>query len=82
MGWLVQISKHLRHIEVRTMESQLLGHEVVRQMIQFWCAFVPPPHGDWGWMLRKALDISVRAQRSVLQRMHTLAGLSPWRGSG
>ena len=59
-------SKHLHHIEMRAMESALLGHEVVRQMIQCWCSFVPGPLGDWGWVLRKALDIAVRALRYLV----------------
>ena len=65
--WMRQCSKHLHHIEMRTMEGELLGHEVVRQMLQFWTSFIPGPIGDWGWMLRKALDIGVRALRFLVR---------------
>ena len=70
-----QCSKHLHHIEMRAMEGELLGHEVVRQMLQFWCSFVPGPLGDWGWMLRKGLDIAVRALR-FLVRTYAHAGMA------
>ena len=45
--WMRNCSKHLSHIEMRAMEGALLGHEVVRQMLQFWTTFVPGPLGDW-----------------------------------
>ena len=73
--WMRQCSKHLHHIEMRAMEGELLGHEVVRQMMQFWCSFVPGPLGDWGWMLRKGLDISVRSLR-FLVRTYAHAGMA------
>ena len=73
--WMRQCSKHLHHIEMRAMEGELLGHEVVRQTLQFWCSFVPGPLGDWGWMLRKALDIAVRALR-FLVRTYSHSGMA------
>ena len=67
VGWMRQCSKHLSHIEGRMMEGALLGHEVVRQMLMFWTSFVPYPMGDWGWVLRKAMDIGVRALRYLVK---------------
>ena len=43
--WLRQCSKHLHHIEVRPMGSQLLGHEVVRQLVQSGDLFCARTHG-------------------------------------
>ena len=68
--WMRQCSKHLSHLEHRKMEEAFLGHEVVRQMMQIWEQFSPPPRGDWGWILRKALDYGVRALRNLVRLYH------------
>ena len=61
--WLRQCSKHLGRIEHRLMEGDFLGHEVVRQICILLEAF--NPKGDWGWLLRRALDIAVRTVRQM-----------------
>ena len=43
-----QISKHLSHIEKRSMESEFIGHEVVRQVCGIIETFCPPPLGGIG----------------------------------
>ena len=65
-AWQRQCSKHLSHIERRTMESEFLGHEVVRMFLELIMSFSPSPCGDWGWLLRKSHDIMVRAQRQLM----------------
>ena len=72
-AWQRQCSKHLSHIERRAMESEFLGHEVVRQFVELISGFSPFPAGDWGWLLRKGYDISVRAMRQLT----TLYGEGP-----
>ena len=66
-GWMQQCSRHLSHIEKRLMEADYLGHEVVRQIGILLEAFSPPPRGDWGWLLRQALDIAVRTLRQIVR---------------
>ena len=56
------------------MESQFLGHEVVRQMCEMWSSFRPTPWGDWGWLLRKGLDIGVRALRALMKTYKSSQG--------
>ena len=46
--WMEQCSKHLSHLEVRMMESEFLGHEVVRQIGNLLLTFPPPPGGGLG----------------------------------
>ena len=58
-------SSHLSHIEKRLMESEYLGPEVVRRVMQLIDGFSPPPRGDWGWLLRSAMDISMRTMRQL-----------------
>ena len=41
--WMRQCSKHLTHIESRLMESEFLGHEVMRQVGMLIEQFSPPP---------------------------------------
>ena len=65
--WLTQCSKHLHHIEGRMMENEYLGHEIMRQVSNHLVTFSPPPRGDWGWLLRKCLDIAVRALRQLVK---------------
>ena len=63
--WMRQCSKHLHNIEGRLMQSEYMGHEVVRRMgayIEEWC---PPPRGDHGWLLRKGQDTAVRFLRQL-----------------
>ena len=38
-----QCSKHLSNIELRLMESEFLGHEVVRQITILLTTISPPP---------------------------------------
>ena len=63
--WTEQVSLHLTHVEKRAMEADYEGHEVVRQFGQMLDGFVPPPRGDWGWMLRRIRDVAVRALRQL-----------------
>ena len=63
--WNQQVSLHLSHMENRAMEAEYEGHEVVRQFGNMLEAFVPPPRGDWGWMLRRIRDCAVRALRQL-----------------
>ena len=65
VGWMRQCSKHLSHIEARLMEGEYLGHEVVRQIGILLQTFSPPPRGEWGWLLRQALDVAVRTTRQL-----------------
>ena len=67
LDWLKRCSQHLSFLERRNMESQFLGHEVVRQMLELWGSFTPPPWGDWGYMLRKGIDWGVRALRCLVK---------------
>ena len=60
-------SSHLSHIEKRLMESEYLGHEVVRMIMQLIDGFSPPPRGDWGWFLRSAMDINVKTMRQLIR---------------
>ena len=64
-GWCEQISKHLVHVEARLMEHEYLAHEMVRQVQQALKRFVPFPRGDWGYLVRQCLDLSVRSLRSM-----------------
>ena len=64
--WTRMCSKHLYHIEHRLMESQFLGHEVVRQMGEIWNRMIASFWVDLGWGMRKALDIGVRALRTLV----------------
>ena len=66
-GWAKQCSKHLVFIEKRLMESEFLGHEVVRQLMSLMASW--DPRGDWGWLLRSSQDIAVRTLRQ-LQRLY------------
>ena len=66
IDWAKMCSQHLSFLERRKMESQFLGHEVVRQMNEIWSQFRPPPRGDWTWLLRKAQDFGVRALRAIV----------------
>lgn len=70
VSWLEQISKHLTHIEMRAMESEVLGHEVVRVFMQLLEEFVPSPYGDWGYLLRKCQDLAVRTLRQLTRCWH------------
>ena len=65
--WVQQCSKHLSHIEKRLMEDEYLGHEVVRMVMQLLSGFSPAPYGDWGWLLRKCMDIAVKALRQLVR---------------
>ena len=60
-------SSHLSHIEKRLMESEYLGPEVVRRVMQLIDGFSPPPRGDWGWFLRSAMDINVKTMRQLIR---------------
>ena len=62
-----QCSKHLCHIEGRLMETEFLGHEVVRQVGMLIDGFRPVPYGDWGWFMRSAQDIAVRTLRHLVR---------------
>ena len=66
-GWLSQISKHLSHIEERSMWAEVLGHELLRQFMMILEGFSPPPRGDWGWLLRKSEDLSTRGLRQLMR---------------
>ena len=46
--WMEQCSKHLSHLEVRMMESDYLGHEVVRQITNLLLTFSTPSGGGIG----------------------------------
>ena len=65
LGWVKNVSKHLSHIEMRMMHSEILGHEVVRQVQQLLDGFSPPPRGDWGWLLRHVTDLGVSSMRQM-----------------
>ena len=65
--WARQCSKHLSHVEKRLMESEFLGHEVVRQLMSLMASW--DFRGDWGWLLRNCQDIAVRTLRQ-LQRLY------------
>ena len=43
--WMQQCSKHLSNMEVRMMEGEFFGHEVVRQIGNLLLTFSPPPGG-------------------------------------
>ena len=49
------------------MESEFLGHEVVRQLMSLMASW--DFRGDWGWLLRNCQDIAVRTLRQ-LQRLY------------
>jgi hypothetical protein len=49
------------------METEYLGHEVVRQLGTLIDNFKPAPYGDWGWFMRKAQDIAVRTLRHLVK---------------
>ena len=65
--WMKACSAHLSNIEKRLMEQEYLGHEVVRQITMLLTTFSPYPRGDWGWLLRQALDIGVRTMRQLVK---------------
>ena len=67
VSWLRQCSSHLSHPEKRTMAARFLGHEVVRTVSMQFESFSPPPRGDWGWLLRKVLDIGVKTLRQLVR---------------
>ena len=73
-GWCEQISKHLVHVESRLMEHEYLAHEMVRQVQQALKRFVPFPRGDWGYLVRQCLDLSVRFLRSMAKYYLRAAG--------
>ena len=52
--WMEQCSKHLSHLEVRMMESEFLGHEVVRQITNLLLTF-SPLRGGLGMVLAAGL---------------------------
>ena len=45
------------------METEFMGHEVVRQIMNLTSTW--SPHGDWGWLMRKSQDIAVRTLRQL-----------------
>ena len=65
--WTAQCSKHLRHIEERSMWQDVLGHELIRHFAQLIEGFSPPPRGDWGWLLRRAEDMGTRGVRQLIK---------------
>ena len=66
-GWAEQCSKHLSHIEQRSMYSDVLGHEMVRQLCIVIDGFVPPPRGDWGYLLRKVRNLCTIGVRQLIK---------------
>ena len=64
-SWTQQCSKHLSHSEARQMEAYYLGHEIMRQFMIRLEAFSPPPRGDWGWGMRRMMDIAVKGVRQL-----------------
>ena len=65
--WARMCSQHLKYVEKRMMESEFMGHEVVRQLMALMATW--DPRGDWGWLLRNCQDIAVRTLRQ-LQRLY------------
>ena len=61
--WAEQCSKHLVHVENRMMETEFMGHEVVRQIMGLMATW--SPHGEFGWLMRKSQDIAVRTLRQL-----------------
>ena len=70
-NWIIQCSAHLSHIETRAMWADVLGHEMMRHYLQAIENFSPPPRGDWGWLLRKAEDISMHGVRQLIKHYHS-----------
>ena len=65
--WSRQCSKHLSHIETRLMEQEYMSHEVVRQLMLLIESWNPFPRGDYGWLLRRTMDIGVRHLRQLVR---------------
>ena len=65
--WMKACSARLSNIEKRLMEAEYLGHEAVRPITMLLTCFSTAPRGDWGWLLRQALDIGVRTMRQLVK---------------
>ena len=64
--WLKTVSLRQRHLETRTMEAHFLSHELVRTFTAAFAVFIPAPFGDWGYLMRKMTDASVKYVRLLL----------------
>ena len=69
-GWAEQCSKHLSQIEQRSMYGDFLGLEMVRQLCLVIDGFVPPPRGDWVYLLRKVRDLCTLSVRQLIRFYH------------
>ena len=68
--WAEQCSLHLSHLEMRSMKTNMLLHEVTRVIGNELSAMSTPPYGDWGWLIRKVQDLSVEMMRGLMLRYH------------